>query len=147
MKNLDVLKKFKNLEKIGLWEIKDLSNFPDLENWKNLKSLIAVNINEDGGKKLRSQLRKLQKEEKITEYSTVCKLKNIKWFLTYSGLPFNNWDGPIEKKAIKIYQKCAKDIADAKTKDEIKIAIVNYTKKFNKLEDEWFKWFDENREF
>ena len=172
MKNLDVLKRFKNLEKIGLWEIKDLSNFPDLENWKNLKSLIAVNINEDGGKKLRSQLRKLQKEEKITEYSTVCKLRNIKWFLTYSGLPFNNLDGPIEKKAIKIYQKCAKDIADAKTKDEIKIAIVNYTKKFNKLEfdesfisddvyialsqimenspikiqhDEWFKWFDENR--
>lgn len=119
MTNLHALKDLKSLIKIGLWDMPNLSNMPNLNTWSNLNSLIAVNIEETVGKKLRKELNELKKMKKM-EYSTVSKLRDMRWFEINYGIPFSNWEEKNEKKATNAYKKCLKSVNDAKTEMDIK---------------------------
>lgn len=174
MTNLSALNNLKNLKKIGLWDMKNLSGFPNLEVWNNLNSFIAVNIEENAGKKFRTEVKELKKLGRLKDFTSVCSLRSEAWFETNCGIPFSYWEGKNEKKAMSIYKKCLKKVNDAKNEDDIKAAIIEYTKKFNSLDDietierediysalckimknspieikyeKWFSWFEENREF
>lgn len=135
MTNLNALKELKKIEKIGIWDMKNLSNFPRLDNWKNLNSFVAVNVEENNGKKLRKELKELIKEGRIKDYSTVSNLRSVGWFETNYGIPFSYWKGKNEKKAMAIYNTCLKKVNKSKTNTDIKNAVIEYTEEFNKLDD------------
>ena len=173
MINLEILKEFKKLKKIGLWNIKNLSDFPELSTWNELSSFIAVNIDETVGKRIREELKPLIKSEKLEDYSNVSNLRNMEWFEKNCGIPFTYWDRN-EKKAMRIYNSCLKKVSNSKTEDEIKEAVIEYTNSFNSLKDiesieqddiysslciimkyspitieeeKWLDWFEQTREF
>lgn len=102
------------------------------------------------------------------------KLRNKLWFETEYGLPFASWDSVREKKAVKIYKKCLKEIKNSTSKRDVENAIIHFANSFNKMDDietverddiysglctlmknspitiepdEWLGWFDEAREF
>ncbi len=173
MTNLEELKKLKNLKKIGLWDMRNLSNFPNLSDWNNLNSFKAANIEETVGKRLRKEAKELKTSGKLKEY-IISALKSEAWFETNCGIPFSYWEGKNGKKALTIYKKCLKKVNESKTEAEIKNAIIEYTEKFNNLDDietierediysalckimnnspveinneKWVLWFDEKRNF
>ena len=172
-KNLSALKELKHLNKLGFWNVPDLSGLPDLNNWNELDKFVAINIDENIGKRLKSELKDLKKQRKF-EHVFVSKLRNKLWFETEYSLPFSNWDSSKEKKATSIYKKCLKEIKSSTTENEIKSAIINFTNSFNKMNgietierddiyiglctlmknspiniehDTWQNWFDEVRKF
>ncbi len=173
--NINSIKKFKKLEELGIWDAPNLSGFPSLDNW-NLKYFVAMNIDEKVGNNLKAEVRKLKKEKRFAPdaYTYVGKLRNELWFLTEYGLPFSSWPITKEKKATSAYKICLKNVKSAKSEDEVKNAIVEFTNKINKLEDidtierddtyialslimknskiyiteeKWRLWFDETRDF
>jgi len=170
MTNLSSLKELKHLNKLGLWDIPELSELPNLNNWKELNKFVAMNIEENAGKRLKEEIKELKKQREF-EFSSISKLKNKLWFETEYGLPFSSWDSKKEKKATSAYKNCLKQIKNATSKNDIKNAIINFTNEFNKTDDiekddiykalcilmknssikiehdTWLKWFDEIRNF
>lgn len=172
MTNLQALKELKHLKEIGLWNIKDLSNFPHLNNFTNLEWFVAVNIEETAGRRFREEMKVLKKKQKY-KYVSICNLRNTSWFETNADLPFATWEKN-ERKATSIYKNCLKKVEEAETEDNIKDAVIEYTEIMNKLdnietierddiyialkrimdnskikieEDKWLLWFDETRDF
>ncbi len=173
MTNLSVLKELKHLNKLGFWNVPELSELPSLDNWKELNKFVAMNIDENTGKRLKEELKELKKKKKF-EFVSISKLRNKLWFETEYGLPFSNWDSLKEKKAISIYKKCLKEIKSSTSENDVKNAIIKFTNSFNKIEgietierddiysglctlmknspisiehNIWLKWFDEERNF
>lgn len=173
MTNLSSLKELKYLKKLGLWDMPELSDLPNLVNWKMLDDFVAMNIDENKGKLLKEEIKELKKERKF-EFASVCKLRNKLWFETEYWLPFSSWDSKKEKKATLVYKKCLKKIKTATSKSDIKDAIIEYTNKYNKMDDietieredtytalsilmknspikiehdTWQRWFDDTRDF
>ena len=173
MTNLSSLKELKHLKKLGFWNVPELLDLPNLDNWKELNNFVAMNIDENTGNRLKGELKDLKKLRNF-EFASVTKLRNKLWFETEYGLPFSNWYSPKEKKANSIYKKCLKDIKHSTSENDIKNAVINYTNSFNKMDDietterddiytglcilmknspinieyaTWLKWFDEIRKF
>ncbi len=133
MIGLEHLFEFKNLKHINLRQMPNLKNIPELKNWEKLKSLIAVDIEEECGKELRKELRALKKEREM-DYSTVSGLRNAIWYTTEYGIPFTSWQKN-EKKAVKKYKDTAKLLKKANTIGEVKTIIVNFTEFFNNFDN------------
>lgn len=173
MTNLSSLKKLKNLSKLGFWDVPELSDLPNIDNWKELNKFVAINIDETTGKRLKEEFNKLKKERTF-EFVSISKLRDKLWFKTEYNLPFSTWDSKKEEKATSIYKKCLKEIKNASSEENIKNAIINFTSEFNKMDDIesierediytslcilmknspikiehdiWLKWFDETRNF
>ena len=173
MTNLSSLKELKHLNKLGFWNVPELSDLPNLNNWQELNKFVAMNIDENTGKRLKTELKDLKKQRKM-ELTSVSKLRNKLWFETEYGLPFSNWDSSKEKKATSIYKKCLKQIKQSTSENDVKNAIINFTNGFNKMDEIetferddiyrglcilmknspininhaiWIKWFDEERNF
>lgn len=173
MTNLSVLKELKHLNKLGFWNVPDLSELPSLNTWKELNNFVAMNIDEDTGKRLKEEIKELKKKKEF-EFVSISKLRNKLWFETEYGIPFSSWDSKKERKATAAYKKCLKEIKDSTSENDIKNAIINFTNKFNKMDDietierddtyralcilmksspikiehdTWLEWFDETRDF
>lgn len=153
--------------------VPDLTGLPKLTSWSNLKEFIGWNIEETAGKALRTEGRKLVKEEKLGSFS-VTQLRKKIWFATEYGIPFDGWEDKKAKIATKAYKACLSQVKKAKTEGEVQEAIVNFVAAINKLPDietseredtgtavsqlieasgldisqeTWQKWFDEIRNF
>lgn len=173
MTNLNALKELKKLKKLGFWNVPNLSDIPPLDSWEKLNKFVAMNIDENAGKRLKEELRELKKVRNI-EFGSITKLRNKLWFETEYGIPFSQWTEKKEKKATTAYKKCLKNVKKAQSEDELKEAIIEFTKKMNTFEDietverddiytalciimknspieiehdKWFQWFDETRDF
>ena len=109
-----------------------MENFPPLNSWTNLKSFIGWNIDEITGKRLNAELKQLTKEKEL-DYSSVSKLRSSIWFTTEYGIPFTNWEPKNAKIATKAYKTALKEIAKAKTENEIKTSIAGLIEIINKL--------------
>ena len=132
----------KNLKKIGLWNIPNLSGMPNLNDFKYLTKVIAVNIEEKGGKKLRRELIKIKKTKKL-EYSSVCKLRNRTWFEIQASNYFSEWSNQNEKKALAAYQVCLQKVKNAKEVAEMKSAMVEFITQIKQLRNiETPEWDD-----
>lgn len=142
VENLDALQNLKNLKKIGLWNIPNLSGMPNLNDFKYLTKVIAVNIEEKGGKKLRRELIKIKKTKKL-EYSSVCKLRNRTWFEIQASNYFSEWSNQNEKKALAAYQVCLQKVKNAKEVAEVKSAMVEFITQIKQLRNiETPEWDD-----
>lgn len=173
MKNLSSLKNLKHLNKLGFWNVPELSDLPSLNNWNELDKIVAMNIDKNTGIRLKNELKGLQKQRKF-DFVSISKLRNKLWFETEFGLPFTSWDTSKEKKANLIYKKCLKELKSSTTKNDIKNAIIKFTNSFNKMDsietverddiyrglcqlmknspinieqNTWLEWFDEVRNF
>lgn len=173
MTNLEVIKELKFLKKLGFWDVPNLSTLPSLDSWDSLDKFVAMNIDENSGKRLRKELSVLKKVRKF-EYASISKLRNKLWFETEYGIPFSFWPYNNEKKATRAYKNCLKKVKMAVTEEDIKNAIIEFTNKINCLENiesverddtykalciimknspieiehnKWYDWFDETRNF
>ncbi|UII27512.1 leucine-rich repeat domain-containing protein [Fulvivirga maritima] len=132
MTNLHVLSKLPNLESLSLRYVPDLSDLPELNTWKFLKSFIGWNIEEGRGKVLRKELNKLSKEREM-QYSSVSQLRKQIWFTTEYGIPFTAWEGKNAKLAVKVYKSTVKKLGKAKVVEEVKTLLIEFAKTFNEL--------------
>lgn len=132
--HLEALAELKKLQSFQLRYVPDLTNLPELTCWKNLKEFIGWNIEETAGKVLRTEGRKLLKEEKL-EFLSVTKLRKSIWFATEYGIPFAGWEDKKAKIATKAYKACLSQVKKAKTEGEVHDAIVNFVDAINKLSD------------
>ncbi|MGI9652038.1 hypothetical protein [Chryseobacterium sp. RLHN22] len=130
--NVNCLKDFKNIKRLGIRYAPNLENFPSLSSWDNFKSFIGWNIDEITGKRLNAELKQLTKEKEL-DYSSVSKLRSSIWFTTEYGIPFTNWETKNAKIATKAYKTALKEIAKAKTENEVKTSIVGLVEIINKL--------------
>ncbi len=173
MTNLHVLKELKFLKKLGFWDAPDLSNVPTLDSWSHLNNFVAMNIDEENGKRLKKQLTELKKGKEF-DFASITKLRNKLWFETEYGIPFSAWQEKNEKRATRAYKQCLKKVKSAESESDIKNAIIEFTNKINHLEDietverddtyralciimknspieigseKWSKWFDKFRKF
>ncbi|WP_372370505.1 hypothetical protein [Candidatus Uabimicrobium sp. HlEnr_7] len=174
LENIDCLRKLGKLDSLGLRFVPNLENLPPLQEWKNLKSFIAWNVEAISGKRIRAELKKLVKEREFMKYSSVSQLRDSIWFTTEYGIPFCGWKGKNAKTAIKSYKATVKKLKKAKTQKEIKKIMSEYVDIFNRFENietverediaisieqligvpsfqidvaEAMQWFDEIREF
>ena len=72
-------------------------------------------------------------KEKQLDYSSVSKLRSSIWFTTEYGIPFENWESNNAKIAIKAYKSALKEISKAKTKQDVKGAIIELVEIINTL--------------
>ncbi len=131
--NLEALSQLRFLETIGIRYSPDLTGFPHLKTWSNLKGFIGWNIEENVGKKLRAELAALTKEKDL-QHSRISQLRKQVWFTTEYNLPFSTWNGKLEKTAIKAYKASLKEIKKAKTENEVHNSIISFVGIFNTLE-------------
>lgn len=173
MTNLYVLKQLRNIKKLGIWDIPNLTGMPNLSSWENLIWFVATNIEENGGKILKKELSNLKKIKKF-EFASIYKLRNSLWFETESEFPFTLWENVNERKATSAYKICMKNIKKVTTELEMKNVITDFIEKINRLEniesterddvysalsmlmkntpikiekEVWENWFDEVRTF
>lgn len=130
--NTASLKQLQQLERIGIRYAVNLEDFPALNTWENLRSFIGWNIDEKTGKRLNAELKHLAKEKQL-DYSSVSKLRSSIWFTTEYGIPFENWESNNAKIAIKAYKSALKEISNAKTKQDVKGAIIELVEIINTL--------------
>jgi len=130
--NVSYLKDLKNIAYLAIRYAPNLENFPSLNSWDNLKSFIGWNIDEVTGKRLNTELKQLLKTKELA-YSSVSKLRSAQWFTTEYGIPFANWETKNAKIATKAYKIALKEIAKAKTENEIKLSILGLIEIINKL--------------
>ena len=171
--NLEALSQLRFLETIGIRFSPDLTGFPHLKTWNNLKGFIGWNIEKIEGKRLKAELQALMAEKDL-QYSSVSQLRKKGWFTTEYELPFSAWKGKLAKTATKAYKTSLKEIKNAKTEKEVHDSIVSFLNVFNKLDgietderedigsaveklvtassldippESWQDWFDSVRDF
>ncbi len=150
--------------------VPDLSGLPDPTAWPRLTSLIAWNVDEVVGRRLREQVKALG----LSGHVSVSKLRSPRWFAEEYGLPFSGWTTTQAAAATKAFRSASKKLAAASTEADAKAAIVAFVEVINDLEgiataereDAWLAvdllaklsavpvsgeqiddWFDEAREF
>jgi len=133
LSNVASLKKLEKLESLAIRYAPNLENFPSLNTWGNLRSFIGWNIDEITGKRLKTELKDLVKSRKDLEYCSVSKLRSSVWFTTEYGIPFTNWESKSAKIATKAYKTALQKIANGKTENEVKQALVELIETINKL--------------
>lgn len=134
MIHLQSLSKLKNLEYIALRYIPDLHDMPNLSNFKNLKTFIGYNIEEEAGKSLRKQLKKIYQKKEM-DYTSITHLRKKIWFMSEYGIPFSGWEEKNAKIATKAYKKCFHEIKKSKTEDNIKKSIADFIQMINHLDN------------
>lgn len=132
LSNVESLAKLKELSSLAIRFSPNLAGFPSLETWQNLRSFIGWNIEEIQGKRLRTELKKLTKEQDM-DYSSVSKLRKPIWFTTEYNIPFSGWEQKNEKKAIKAYKLAVKKSLKAKSEAEVATIIIDFVTAINVL--------------
>lgn len=131
--DLEMLTEFPKLQSIALRFLPDLSGMPPLTSWPELDSFLAWNIESEAGKSLRSQLRKLQRERELGQYSGVRQLRTSAWFEQEYGLPYAAWPPTLAKQALKAHRKALKMLAEATDSSAAEQAISDFVTSFNRF--------------
>ena len=132
--NLNSLKQLKNIEYLGIWDSPNLTNMPELSVWEKLSWFVALNIDETLGKRFKKEISMLKKSRDF-EFSSISKLRNSLWFETNYALPFREWEDKKERKAIKSYKKCLKDVKNSSSVQDIEKFIVDFVREMNNFND------------
>lgn len=151
----------------------DLGGLPPLTTWPALTSFIAWNVDDQAGKRLRTELRVLG-EDRFTDHVSVSQLRSRRWFVEEYGLPFGAWPPRTAKKATTLFKEASRGIAKATGTADVRAAVHTFVEGVNELpgietteredaadavhllvstspvpvdEDTAQAWFDEAREF
>jgi len=120
------------LDALELRYVPDLDGLPDLAAWPALSHVIGWNIDEAGGRRLRSQLRALP-QERLGDHCSVGKLRSRRWFVEEYGLPFSAWAVRTAKPATKAFKVAAAAVAGARELGEVRQGITGFVGTVNDL--------------
>lgn len=152
--SLDCLDRFPNLTSLSLWgnfcdigllahqarltnlELRfmpDLEDLPPLNAWPLLDRLIAYNVEETAGKRLKQQMKTRAKTRPWTDHAAVSQLRKPEWWTTEFGRPFSSWPKRLAKLANEAYNVAQAALAQARSFSDAEAAITAFTMHFNTL--------------
>ncbi|OZI36009.1 hypothetical protein CEG14_13300 [Bordetella genomosp. 1] len=155
----------------------DLDGLPALDTWPLLERFIAFNVDEAAGKRLSAQLKARAKVRAWQDYASVSKLRKPAWWESEYGRPFGGWSARAAKAANAAYDSALETLRQARSADEVRAAIVVFSRHFNDMkgietaerddvgeavwqfsqlehvaglgvtEEQALQWFDESRDY
>jgi hypothetical protein len=128
--NLDALARLRQLRGLQLRFCPDLSGLPPLHAWPELTHLIAYNVDDVTGRRLRGELRRSDRDWRDTN---VTRLRKPEWFATEHGLPFAAWPSARAKAATRAYRAAEHAIAEAEAPDDVEAAIRAFVREVNRM--------------
>ncbi|WP_327011324.1 hypothetical protein OHA72_31005 [Dactylosporangium sp. NBC_01737] len=117
---VDALARLRHLTALQLRYCPDLAGLPALHDWPDLTHLIAFNVEDATGRRLRGELRRSGRQWR---HSSVSQLRGPEWFATEYGLPFSAWQGRKAKAAVTAYRAAERDIAAATAPAAVEAAV------------------------
>lgn len=128
--NLEALAELRGLTGLQLRYVPDLTGLPPLTSWPGLSHLIAWNVDDREGRRLRTELRRDPREWRD---SSVSRLRTAEWFATEYRLPFSAWPSKSGRAAVKAFRTAESAIAAAGTEPETETAIREFVAAINRL--------------
>ncbi|GAA1594420.1 hypothetical protein [Actinoplanes couchii] len=129
--NLEALAGLRGLTALQLRFVPDMAGLPPLTGWPDLEHLIAWNVDDREGRRLRTEFREVSKG--WPGYSSVSKLRSPEWFATEYRLPFAAWPPKSARAATRAFRAAEKAIAEAGTEPEVEAAIHRFVTALNRL--------------
>lgn len=133
MTNLIALEKLEKIEEMRIRNTPNLTGFPPLNTWKNLKKFYACGIERIIGLRLRKEAKELKKTSRFN-FIGIHDLKSTIWFETKYGIPFEFWEEDSKKIATKAYKKLYDEIRKIEKEKNIKISLMNYIQRLYDLD-------------
>jgi hypothetical protein len=118
--NLHALAMLPRLHGLQLRFCPDLTGLPTLHSWPDLTHLLAFNVEDTTGRRLRGELRRSDRQWR---HSSVSQLRKPEWFATEYGLPFSAWPARRAKQATTAYRAARHAIVNATAPAEVEAAI------------------------
>jgi hypothetical protein len=103
---------------------------PPLHAWPELTHLIAFNVDDVTGRRLRGELRRSDRDWRDTN---VTRLRRPEWFATEHGLPFAAWPSARAKAATRAYRAAEHAIAATTAPDDVEAAIRAFVREVNRM--------------
>ncbi|WP_228529760.1 leucine-rich repeat domain-containing protein [Diaphorobacter caeni] len=113
--DLSPLAQLTRLTSLGLSFMPELPGLPDVPTWPDLNSLIAYNVEESTGKRLRAQIKSREKLRPWTGHASVTQLRKPEWWAKEYGRPFAGWPTVSAKKANAAYDRALEQLNAART--------------------------------
>ena len=131
--DLQELAALQGLTTLQLRFMPHLTGLPALDHWPQLESLIAYNVEEAAGKRLRQQMKALEKLRPWAEYSSVTQLRKPEWWTKEYGRPFAGWPATRAKQANAAYDTAELALRSATQRQQAQAAIEAFTVRFNNV--------------
>ncbi|SDS44824.1 hypothetical protein [Actinoplanes derwentensis] len=131
MTNLEALAELRGLTGLHLRFVPEMAGLPSLNAWPELLQLIAWNVDDREGKRLRTELRRAVHEG--WEYSSVSKSRSAEWFATEYRLPFSAWPPKSARAAVKAFRAAEKAVGTATTEFTVETAVRGFVAAINRL--------------
>lgn len=103
----------------------DLTGLPPLTTWPGLTSIIAWNVDDQGGKRLRKEIKTLG-DDHFSDHVGVSQLRARRWFVEEYGLPFAAWPKAVAKDATRLFKGAAAWIAKATSEETVRTAVETF---------------------
>lgn len=132
--DLEALADQTRLEELELRFMPDLHGLPGLDSWPNLDRLIAFNVEEAAGKRLRQQLKARAATRPWTGHASVNQLRKPEWWAAEYGRPFSAWPKRLAKLANEAYDLALAALANGHSLADAEAALIAFTVRFNGLE-------------
>jgi len=109
---LEAIADLTSLESLAFRYVADLQGMPPLASLPALSSLIAWNVEESAGKRLRTECRALEMPKLGDgEGYSVSQLRRPDWFFENHRLPFSAWTSKSARAATRAFRRAEKQIA------------------------------------
>jgi hypothetical protein len=131
---LDTLARLTELTSLGLRYCPDLSGLPPLHTWPQLTTIIAWNVEETAGKRLRTEIRHLTNSTgRQWQYASAKQLRRPQWFATEYDLPFSAWPKSTARAAVGAFRTAQASITAATSPGDVQTAVRGFVQAINAL--------------
>ncbi|MNN04607.1 hypothetical protein D3C81_1173370 [compost metagenome] len=127
------LAKLPRLKRLEIRFAPDLTGLPSLDVWPELDMLIAYNVDEAAGKRLKAQMKAREKVRAWNDYASVSKLRNAQWWHSAYGRPFAGWSSRMAKAANTAYDVALGALENAENAQTAKAVITDFANHFNTM--------------
>ncbi|RAV23377.1 hypothetical protein [Paenibacillus contaminans] len=131
--DLDLLVRQDRLTNLELRFMPDLGDLPPLNAWPLLDRIIAYNVEEVSGKRLKQQMKTRANVRPWSGHASVSQLRKPEWWTTEYGRPFSSWPKRLAKPANEAYDVAQTALAQARSFTDAEAAITAFTVRFNTL--------------
>lgn len=132
--DLDRLADHPQLTHLELRDMPDLRGLPPLATWPDLDGFVAIDIDEDVGKRLRRELNARARQRPFINHARVAKLRKPEWWAHEYGRPFAAWPPRRAKIAHAAFDTAQAAIAAATSLADVEAAITDFAKRFNAMD-------------
>ncbi|HWS33057.1 MAG TPA: hypothetical protein VN408_09975 [Actinoplanes sp.] len=131
MTNLEALTALPALDGLELRFVPAMTGLPSLAELPRLAYLIAWNVDDREGRRLRTEFRRDTREWR--GYSSVSRLRSAAWFATEYRLPFAAWPAKSSRAAVRAFRAAEKAIGAATTEAAVEAAVRGFVAAINRL--------------